>query len=124
MKSPFVSHIEWSCTDLARSELFFQRLFGWRFQRHGKNYSLFTPEQHGGPCVGLLRINTVIASQTCHAFIEVANIASILDQALILNAKTVVDITDIPNYGGCYAQITDPDDNRVGLFEKHSPSKT
>jgi len=123
MKPPHVSHIEWCCTNLSRSEQFYGQLFGWHFKRHGQRYSLYTPEHGPGPCVGLMLTDRVEASQTCHAFIEVTDIRSSLNQALALMSHIVVDATHIPDYGQ-YAQITDPDTNLVGLFQDNIPPTT
>jgi len=121
-KIPHVSHIEWCCTDLAQSERFYRQLFDWNFTRHGQNYALYTPAHGPGPCVGLMHAAQVETGKTCHVFIEVADIRASVNKALTLDARIVVNVTDIPDYGQ-YAQITDPDQNLVGLFQSSITSE-
>ncbi|MDH5324403.1 MAG: hypothetical protein OEZ68_04180 [Gammaproteobacteria bacterium] len=116
---PFVSHVEWRCTDLQKTASFFQALFGWHFDTFGDNYMLYTPGQ--GTCVGLLQTERVAPGNDCLVFIQVPSIATSLRQALDLDSKVLVPKKSIPNYGW-YAQISDPDQNPVGLFEPLNPN--
>lgn len=112
--APYVSHVEWCCGDLDRSERFFRDLFGWEFQPYGRRYRLYAPP--GRTQVGLLEVETVEPAVTALAFIAVDDIEALLKRARELGSAVVVGKTAIPDYGW-YAQITDPDGNRIGLFE-------
>lgn len=113
-QTPHVSHVEWRCTNLDTTRDFLSGLFGWRFLPFGNNYYLYTPTE--GTCVGLIKADQVVAGNNCLVFIKVDSIESYLYAALGLDSKIVVPKTEIVEYGW-YAQITDPDQNIIGLFE-------
>lgn len=111
---PRVSHVEWCCRDLERARVFLEGLFGWRFEPYGVHYLLYTPAE--GACVGLLQRDSVEPGQSPLAFIEVVDINATLSVAVDLGGHVLEGRTEIPGYG-CYAKLTDPDGNIVGLFE-------
>ncbi len=114
---PYVSHVEWYVTDLARSEAFFTQLFGWSFVAFSTHYRLYTPSH--GTCVGLMETSQVIPTNTTLIHIYVDNLDYYLAKALVLGATLHTPRTTIPNYGD-YAQVRDFDGHIVGLFQPSS----
>jgi predicted enzyme related to lactoylglutathione lyase len=111
---PVVSHIEWIVTDLDCSVAFLTDLFGWQFTVFSEHYRLYTPES--GPRVGLME---VAAGEPCDAnlaYVTVDDIERYLQRAEQLGGRIVTGRSEIPNYGW-YAQVADPDGNRIGLFQ-------
>jgi predicted enzyme related to lactoylglutathione lyase len=113
-KTPLVSHVEWCCRDLQRAAAFFNRLFGWEFQRFSEHYLLHTPPS--GVAVGLMEKSTFTPGDGCLVFVQVDRIEPTLEHAVALQGEVAVCKTEIPGYGW-YAQLKDPDGNIVGLFE-------
>lgn len=116
--TPFVSHVEWCVTDLARATALLEGLFGWRFAPYGTRYRLYTPAA-GGTCVGLLQVAAVQPATTTLVHVCVDDLDAALARALALGARPHVAPTAVPGHGR-YAQVLDADGNVIGLFEAMS----
>lgn len=114
MATPFVSHVEWTVTDLDRAAAFLEGLFGWRFQVFSRHYRLYTPAQ--GVCVGLMAAAEVRPGRSPMVHVQVADLDAALARAGALGGRVLTGRTEIPDYGW-YAQVLDPDGNIVGLFQ-------
>ncbi len=110
-----VSHVEWCCRDLQRATGFYEALFGWRFQRFSNHYALHTPPS-GGTRVGLMERQEVLPSGGLALFVTVNGLDEALSRAKALGGAVAEAPRDIPGYGR-WAQLLDPDGNRIGLFE-------
>ncbi|MEE4378892.1 MAG: VOC family protein [Candidatus Competibacteraceae bacterium] len=114
MTVPTISHIEWFVIDLNRSVAFLNGLFGWQFEVFSEHYRLYTPES--GPRVGLMEVAAIKPCEATFGYVTVDDIERYLQRAEQLGGCVVTGRSEIPNYGW-YAQIADPDGNRVGLFQ-------
>ncbi|NJN45515.1 MAG: VOC family protein [Candidatus Competibacteraceae bacterium] len=115
MAVPTVSHIEWFVTDLDRSVAFLTDLFGWQFVVFSEHYRLYTPES--GPRVGLMEVAVGNPCEATLPYVTVDDIELYLQRAEQLGGRVVTGRSEIRNYGW-YAQIADPDGNRIGLFQQ------
>jgi predicted enzyme related to lactoylglutathione lyase len=109
-----VCHIEWSSTDLKRTEAFLSGLFGWEFKRWGEDYLLFnTPE---GPNGGIMKVDKLLPGKSPYIYIHVDDVEPYLDKAKELGGGIDTPKKEIPKVGW-FAHILDPDGNIIGLFE-------
>lgn len=114
MENHSICHIEFSVTDLEKSEAFYGGLFEWKFERWGENYSMFTtPNEPGG---ALMKDEKVNPGQSPVIYILVDDIEPYLEKARELGGNVCHPTSEIPNVGW-FAIISDPDKNVVGLFK-------
>ncbi|UCC33894.1 MAG: VOC family protein [Candidatus Bathyarchaeota archaeon] len=109
-----ICHLEIPTTDTKKSGEFYKNLFGWNINYGwGPDYALFSPgeEQLGG---GLDRKDEITPGKII-IYIQVDDINSMLERALKLGAKIVLEKTEIPKTGWC-GLFTDLDGNTIGLF--------
>lgn len=116
MTNPVV-HFEIGGPDLARMTAFYSALFGWQLQPAGPEYSL-VPVGAGGPGIGggLLQTSGEMPSYVT-VYVAVDDLRAMLDQAVALGAKTVVEPTEIPGVGQ-FAMFADPNGNVIGLLRQ------
>jgi len=119
---PYVSHVEWVVADLEQTEAFLRALFGWDFQALGPRYRLYVPADPNRVRVGLMQRRA--GGAPCYMtliHIQVDQIDPYLERTTALGGRVPVTRTPIPEYG-FYAQVEDPDGNRIGLFEPSARS--
>lgn len=110
-----ICHVEWSSTDLERTQAFLSGLFDWKFKAWGDKYLLFnTPE--GGPDGGIAKVDEVKPGESPVIYIEVDEIEPYIEKAKRLGGEVAVPKTEIPTVGW-YALLKDPDNNIIGLFQ-------
>ncbi len=115
MSDLLIAHVEIPSTDLDRSSLFLQKVFGWEFKAFGQGYLLFN--NYKGIMVGLRKVDSVSAGDTTVFHINITNIDEALKKAKETGGKVKREKTVIPAMGW-YALITDPDENTIGLYQK------
>jgi len=115
MSGLLIAHVEIPSTDLDRSSLFLNKIFGWDFKAFGQGYLLFN--NHKGIMVGLRKVDNVSAGDTTVFHVNIKDIDGVLKKAKENGGKVKRDKTVIPAMGW-YALITDPDENTIGLYQK------
>jgi uncharacterized protein len=110
-----ICHVEYQVTDMARGKEFYGGLFEWKFEDMGTEYSLFsTPDAFLGG--GLQKSEKVNSGDSPLVYVAVANIEETLARAETLGGATALARTPIPGHGD-FAILTDPDGNRVGIYQ-------
>lgn len=111
MGNPVV-HFEIGCRDSAKTQSFYAKLFGWKFEQTGPAAMINT----GGAVTGHI---TALGHEPHHYtifYVEVENVQRYLDNAQLLGGKTLVPPVDIPT--GTFAWMQDPEGNTVGLWKR------
>lgn len=116
MANPLISHVEIPCTDLEKSKIFLNKVFGWEFKPFGKDYLLFN--NHKGIMVGLRKVNKVAKGDSTVFHVLVESIDDIFDKTKKNGGAIDREKTVIPAMGW-YGLITDIDGNTLGLYEKN-----
>lgn len=106
-----VVHFEIGCKDSAKTQDFYAKLFGWKYEQAGPAAMIHT----GGAVTGHL---TALGHEPHHYtifYVEVENVQHYLDNAQLLGGKTLVPPVQIPT--GTFAWMQDPEGNTVGLWK-------
>ncbi|MBI1757347.1 MAG: VOC family protein [Fimbriimonas ginsengisoli] len=107
-------HIEFDSTDLARSQRFFEGLFGWTFRAFGEKMVVFgLGDQHLG---GLQKADNVAPGRSPSVWIEVASLDPMVTKAVGSGGSLERGREEVPGVGWS-AVVKDPDGNFVGLVE-------
>jgi predicted enzyme related to lactoylglutathione lyase len=114
MAKNFLSHFEWSSTDLERTKTFLEGLFGWKIKSWSDNYMVIYPPE--GPDGGIMKVDKVEPGKSPCIYIEVDDIEPYLEKAVELGGKIDVPKTEIPKVGW-YAHILDFDGNTIGIMQ-------
>ncbi|TCC30723.1 VOC family protein [Kribbella speibonae] len=114
MTNPVI-HFEIGGPDLGRMASFYGDLFGWQLQPAGPEYSL-VPAGADGIGGGLLQTSGEMPPYVT-VYVAVDDLRAMLDRAVALGAKTVVEPTEIPGIGW-FALFADPDGNTIGLLRQ------
>jgi predicted enzyme related to lactoylglutathione lyase len=110
MPNPIV-HFEIGCSDHARTQTFFSKLFDWQMEEAGPATMIRTGGDVGGHI-------TTLGHEPHHYtmfYVQVDNVQSYLDKAGSLGGKTLVPPIEIPT--GTFAWCADPEGNTIGLFK-------
>jgi predicted enzyme related to lactoylglutathione lyase len=108
-----VVHFEIGCRDREKSAAFFGELFGWSTSEAGPATMIDTAAGTG--------INghiTAMGHEPHHYtifYVEVDDVAAMLERVGSLGGKTLVPPVDIPQ--GTFAWFNDPDGNIIGLWK-------
>ncbi len=108
-----IVHFEIGCNDRAKSEQFFQDLFGWHMHPMGPASMIDAAGPHGIP--GHI---TALNHEPHHYtifYVEVEDVQAYLDKATALGGKTLVPPIKIPT--GTFAWLSDIDGNTIGLLK-------
>jgi len=109
-----VCHIEWNVTDLAKSQKFYEAMFGWKFQGFMDDMVTFgTGDKHVG---GLLKTDTVVPGASPSVWLEVPDVDAYLEKAPKVGGARGCEKSAVPHVGWS-ATICDPDGNQVGLVQ-------
>lgn len=116
MTNPVI-HFEIGVRDLGRMTEFYSNLFGWQLQPAGPEYSLIMASD-GEPGIGggLLQTHGDMPTYVT-VYVAVDDLTEMLDRAIGLGAKSVVEPIPIPGIGQ-FAMISDPDGNLIGLMHQ------
>ena len=80
-------HIEFSCTDLKKSQAFYEGLFEWTFRSFGDEMVVFgTGEQHLG---GLQKVSSVTPGNSPSVWVEVDDLDAYTAKAAKLGGKVL-----------------------------------
>ena len=107
--------------DAQTSMTFYTALFGWKFELFGesherKYWNILGPD---GPIGGMYECEDVPHSGPGGVmYFMVEGLDEALDHAEKLGARIFRERTEIPQDGGFYAHIVDPDNNVIGLWSK------
>ncbi|MGH9866285.1 MAG: VOC family protein [Candidatus Acidiferrales bacterium] len=107
-----VVHFEIGCRDSAKTQDFYAKLFGWKFEQAGPAAMINT----GDAVTGHI---TELGHEPHHYtifYVKVENVQRYLDNAQLLGGKTLVPPIDIPT--GTFAWMQDPAGNTVGLWKQ------
>ena len=115
MSDLLIAHVEIPSTDLDRSSLFFNKIFGWEFKAFGNGYLLFN--NHKGIMVGLRKVDKVTTGDTTVFHVNIKDIDEVLKKAEENGGKVKREKTVIPAMGW-YALLSDPDGNTIGLYQR------
>jgi predicted enzyme related to lactoylglutathione lyase len=109
-----VCHVEFDCSDLERSQRFYEGLFGWKFRAFTDEMVVFgTDDGHVG---GLMRVNAVSPGGTPSVWFKVPDVAAYVSKAPSLGGSVLREKSELPHVGWS-AQVADPDGNPVGLVQ-------
>lgn len=107
-------HIEFHCTDIKRSQAFYEGLFEWTFRSFGDDMVVFgVGDQHLG---GLQKADKVEAGTSPSVWVEVDSIEGYMEMAKKLGGKVVSEKHPVPSVGWS-AMLSDPDGNNVGIVQ-------
>jgi uncharacterized protein len=109
MPNPVI-HFEIGCSDRAKTQTFFGKLFDWQMQDAGPATMIGT-----GGIGGHI---TALGHEPHHYtifYVQVDDVQGYLDKAGSLGGKTLVPPVDIPT--GTFAWFADPEGNTIGLFK-------
>ncbi|MFQ5884687.1 MAG: VOC family protein [Thermoplasmata archaeon] len=109
-----ICHIEWSSTNLERTQDFLSNLFGWKFQPFGEDYLLFSPPSGVGG--GIMKVDEVSPGESPLVYVDVDEIEPYLERAKELGGEVAVEKTPVPKVGW-FAHVSDPDGNIVGIVQ-------
>jgi hypothetical protein len=108
----FVSHVEFSVTDMKRSVKFFETLFDWKFS--GDTYAMCNPKS--GPSIGLFLTSRVTPGDGVTVYFQVDDVDSYIARAKTLGVSVIKEKTAMGE-GEYFAEIADPDGNPIGLYQ-------
>ena len=115
MSSHTVCHIEFSCTDLARSQAFYGAIFDWKFASFGDSMVVFgSGDQHLG---GLMKVDALQPGDSPSVWFEVASVEETLGLASGAGGEILSPRREIPGGIGFSGVFTDPAGNRVAVVE-------
>ncbi len=109
-----ICHVEFSATDLARSQAFYEGLFGWTFRSFGDDMVVFGQgEKHIG---GLIRSEARTPGNSPTVWFEVEDVDAMVTKALTVGGAAAKPKAEVPHVGWS-ATVSDPDGNTVGLVQ-------
>jgi len=108
-------HIEIPTTDLKKSQDFYGKVFGWKFEQMPEDYVLFTPPT--GVAGGFTKDRKPSTDGAC-LYIEVEDINGKLEEIEKAGGKKLVPKTKISDEFGFWGLFLDPVGNSVGLWSK------
>jgi len=106
-------------SDMARSQRFYEQLLGvqLRVEHMGPNQLAVFPYTQPGVGGALMKVDQVTpGQQTPLLYLNAGDhLQTVLDRVASLGGTTVLPRTELPPGMGCFAHITAPDGQRVGL---------
>lgn len=106
-------HFEWSCTDIAATRSFFEKLFGWEFTPWADDYVLFrTPSGLSG---ALARVDEADPTVRPLLYFQVAELEPYVKKVKELGGTVVSDVQEAPEMGS-FVILADPDGSFFGVF--------
>jgi predicted enzyme related to lactoylglutathione lyase len=109
-----VCHIEWECSEHARTQRFYEEVFGWKFSEgHGELIFCSTAKGHLGAFV---RVAAPKPATSTVVYFTVSEIEPYVAAALRCGGAVHAAKHPVPSVGWS-AQISDPDGNVLGLVQ-------
>lgn len=117
-----VVHFEIPANDPAKLAQFYQKLFGWKFQKdaHMDYWLIETAPQGKGVNGGMMK--RMDPHQPVLNYIGVESVDTFTKQVESLGGKVFMPKQGIPGVG-YFAVVTDPDGNPLGLFQDDPKAK-
>ena len=113
MPNPLI-HWELMVNDLAKAKQFYGRVFDWRFDDAGPEYTMIVP---GAPPNGGLMAKPAGAPMcSLNTYFRVDDLNRTLHDAVEAGAQVIVPRTEVPGVGW-FAMFLDPDRIPIGIFE-------
>lgn len=113
MANPII-HWELMVSDVARAKAFYARVFDWKFEAMGAEYTIVqTGKQPGG---GLMQRPPGVPAAALNTYFQVGDVSHTLVVASENGAKVIVPRTEIPDVGW-YAMFLDPDGIPIGILQ-------
>jgi uncharacterized protein len=106
-----IVRFEIGCDHAGNTRDFYAKLFDWKIEPLGPNFSIDTG---AAPAGGIVSLGHEPRHYTMF-YVEVPNIDAALAKAEELGGKKVVGPVKLPN--GAFAWFTDPEQNMVGLWQ-------
>lgn len=117
MANPFV-HVELHTTDPEKAKAFYGKLFSWKMEDMemgpGMTYTMIQPGEGTGG--GLMKQMAPGAPSAWLAYVVVDDIKAATEQAKLLGARVMTDVTEIPGMGW-FSIIVDPTGAALGLWK-------
>jgi uncharacterized protein len=104
-------HFEIGCTDSAKAQDFYAKLFGWKITEAGPAPII---DAGGGPTGHITQLGHEPHHYTIF-YVQVEDVKKYLEHAQRLGGGALVPPTDIPT--GTFAWMQDPAGNTVGLWK-------
>jgi len=108
-----ISKITLRSTDFARTERFYQELFGWKFHQYSPTYMGFEPPS--GIDGGFQRRESFIQGDSYLLYIQVDEFESYLRRIPELGGHSTGEIEAVSE-SSAYVRVYDPDGNRLALW--------
>ncbi|HUK53636.1 MAG TPA: VOC family protein [Candidatus Binatia bacterium] len=108
-----VVHFEIGCRDTAKTQGYYEKLFGWNMQAAGPA-TMIAADGPGGIGGHI----TAMGHEPHHyvtVYVQVEDVKAHLEKAVALGGKTLVPPVEIPT--GTFAWFADPDGNIIGLWK-------
>lgn len=115
------SWFEIPVSNLARSQAFYETLLGITLTPmtcSGETLAVFPGDERHGVRGALLAADQVAPQRTgVTLYLNAGNtLAPVLARAVQQGSEVLTPRTVLPDGGGCFAHITDPDGQRIGLY--------
>jgi uncharacterized protein len=107
------SHVELISKDPAKSQIFYEKVFGWKFDDVGEGYMFTSPRS---PPTGAVRPLQEGESAGTLSYIEVKDVSKTLLTAESAGARVLVPKTEIPNMGH-FAVLLIPGGIPQGIYQ-------
>lgn len=106
--------LTWQATDLGRTRLFLEHLFGWRFSEVRPGYLVAEPG--AGATIGLTAVAELRPGGSFVPHLAVADLDALLARAQSLGAGVLAATGEVAGVGR-YADLVDPDGGRFSVSE-------
>ena len=106
--------------DFARTERFYQELFGWKFQQYSASYLGFEPLRGIGG--GFQKRESFSQGDSYLIYIRVDEFESYLERIPQLGGQCGAEI-EVVSQAVQYVRVYDPDGNRLALLRDSQPAK-
>lgn len=114
-----ISKITLHSSDFARTERFYQELFGWKFQQYSATYLGFEPPSGIGG--GFQKRDSFSQGDSYLIYILVDGFESYLQRIPQLGGRCGEEIETVSE-NAQYIRVYDPDGNRLALWRNISPT--
>lgn len=107
-------HWELMVSDVARTKAFYQKVFDWKFQPMGPEYTLIqTGSEPGG---GLMQRPPGVDMSSLNSYFRVDDVDRTLRAAVEAGATVIVPKMEVPTVGW-FAMFLDPDKIPIGVLQ-------
>lgn len=117
-----IVHFDINANNIERAKLFYEKLFGWKFEKLPMNYYMISTEDiDGNPGIGgglsTRHGGDTIPPAGVINYIGVSSLEGALKQVITLGGKVLTEQQSVPGYG-ILAVCSDTEGNVFGLFEE------